>query len=139
MAKQDINLTVDAVVFFKSKASHKVLLIKRKNDPFKGQWALPGGFLEDDETLEQGAQRELEEETGIKIDNLKQVGIFANPGRDPRGRVISIAFTKVINSEVSVKANDDATDAKWFDINTLPEIAFDHLEIIDMALKLLQA
>lgn len=133
MSKQNIKLTVDAVVFFKSKAKQKVLLIKRKNDPFIGKWALPGGFLEDDETLEQGAKRELEEETGIKIDNLKQVGIFADPGRDPRGRVISIAFTEIIYNKVSVKGNDDATDAKWFDINDLPKVAFDHLEMIKRA------
>ena len=133
MAEQNIKLTVDAVVFFKSKASQKVLLIKRKNDPFKGLWALPGGFLENDETLKQGTQRELEEETGIKVDNLKQVGIFADPGRDPRGRIISIAFTEVIYNEISVKGNDDAANAKWFDINNLPDIAFDHLEIIKKA------
>ena len=137
MAKQDIDLTVDEVVFSKSNDSLKVLLIKRKNDPFKNQWALPGGFLEDYETLEKGAQRELEEETGIKTDNMEQVGIFADPGRDPRGRVISIAFTKVISYEVPVKGNDDATDAKWFDINALPKLAFDHSEIITKAKNML--
>ncbi|HSP82892.1 MAG TPA: NUDIX hydrolase [Gillisia sp.] len=137
MAKQDIDLTVDAVVFSKSNDSLKVLLIKRKNDPFKNQWALPGGFLEDYETLEKGAQRELEEETGIKTDNMEQVGIFATPGRDPRGRVISIAFTKVVSNEVPVKGNDDATDAKWFDINDLPKLAFDHSEIITKAKNML--
>ena len=137
MAKQDIDLTVDAVVFSKNNDSLKVLLIKRKNDPFKNQWALPGGFLEDYETLEKGAQRELEEETGIKTDNMEQVGIFATPGRDPRGRVISIAFTKVVSNEVPVKGNDDATDAKWFDINDLPKLAFDHSEIITKAKNML--
>ena len=133
MAKQNIDLTVDAVVFSKKNDSLRVLLIKRKNDPYRDQWALPGGFLEDHETLEQGAQRELEEETGIKTDNMEQVGIFADPGRDPRGRVVSIAFTKVISNEVPVKGNDDATEAKCFDINDLPEVAFDHLEIIKRA------
>lgn len=137
MAKQNIDLTVDAVVFSKNNDLLKVLLIKRKNDPFKNQWALPGGFLEDHETLEKGAQRELEEETGIKTDNMRQVGIFAAPGRDPRGRVISIAFTTVISHEVPVKGNDDATDAKWFDINALPKLAFDHSEIITKAKKML--
>lgn len=137
MAKQNIDLTVDAVVFSKKNDSLRVLLIKRKNDPYKDQWALPGGFLEDHETLEQGAQRELEEETGIKTDNMEQVGIFADPDRDPRGRVISIAFTTVISPEVPVKGNDDATDAKWFDINALPKLAFDHSEIVDRAKNIL--
>lgn len=137
MAKQNIDLTVDAVVFSKNNDLLKVLLIKRKNDPFKNQWALPGGFLEDHETLEKGTQRELEEETGIKTDNMRQVGIFADPGRDPRGRVISIAFTTVISHEVPVKGKDDATDAKWFDINALPKLAFDHSEIITKAKKML--
>ena len=133
MAKQNINITVDAVIFLNAGDSLKVLLIKRKNDPFKGQWALPGGFLEDHETLENGAQRELEEETGIKIDKMEQVGIFADPGRDPRGRIISVAFTAIIHKQVPVKGNDDAAEAKWFDINELPEVAFDHFEIITRA------
>ncbi|HSJ12051.1 MAG TPA: NUDIX hydrolase [Gillisia sp.] len=137
MAKQNIDLTVDAVVFSKNNDLLKVLLIKRKNDPYKDQWALPGGFLEDHETLEKGTQRELEEETGIKTDNMRQVGIFADPGRDPRGRVISIAFTTLISHEVPVKGNDDATDAKWFDINALPKLAFDHSEIIERAKNML--
>ncbi|QED37045.1 NUDIX hydrolase [Antarcticibacterium arcticum] len=135
MSKQNIQITVDAVIFVKEETSSpKVLLIQRKKDPFINQWALPGGFLENDELLEDGAKRELEEETGLRVSHLEQVGIFANPGRDPRGRIISIAFTTSLSQEVPVKASDDAMDAKWFNIKNLPETAFDHEEIIEIAL-----
>lgn len=137
MSRQDIKITVDAVIFFNDVGlSQKVLLIQRKNNPFKDQWALPGGFLENDERLEDGAKRELEEETGLKVPHMEQVGIFANPGRDPRGRIISIAFTTSITHQASVKGSDDAKDAKWFNVNNLPDTAFDHKEIIKMAVKL---
>ncbi len=136
MSRQDIKITVDAVIFFNDEgSSQKVLLIQRKNDPFKDQWALPGGFLENEEQLEDGAKRELEEETGLKVPKMKQVGIFANPGRDPRGRIISIAFTTSLTHHASVKGSDDAKDAKWFNVNNLPDTAFDHKEIIKMAAK----
>ena len=135
MSRQDIQVTVDAVIFFQKNKETKVVLIQRKKDPFKDQWALPGGFLENDESLEEGAKRELEEETGLKVPGLVQVGIFANPGRDPRGRIISIAFTATVFKEVPLKANDDAGDAKWFNINSLPKLAFDHSKIIDQAVK----
>ncbi len=102
----------------------------------KDQWALPGGFLENDERLEDGAKRELEEETGLKVQHMEQVGIFSNPGRDPRGRIISIAFTTSLTHQATVKGSDDAKDANWFNINNLPNIAFDHKEIIEMAVKL---
>jgi 8-oxo-dGTP diphosphatase len=110
-----------------------VLLVKRKKDPFKDKWALPGGFLEDEEPLEDGAKRELEEETGLKINSLKQLHTFGTPGRDPRGRTISITFWGEVTSEEKVEGNDDAAEADWFSINDLPELAFDHSEILKVA------
>ncbi|HZJ35750.1 MAG TPA: NUDIX hydrolase [Gillisia sp.] len=137
MKKQNIALTVDAVIFYRKADILNVLLIRRKNDPFRDQWALPGGFLEENETMEEGAKRELEEETGLKIKKLQQVAAFGTPGRDPRGRTISIAFVGLVDAEVKVKASDDAVDAKWFNMNDLPELAFDHREIISEANSLL--
>ncbi|MBK5192429.1 MAG: NUDIX hydrolase [Flavobacteriaceae bacterium] len=137
MRKQNIAVTVDAVIFYRKSDILNVLLIRRKNDPFRDQWALPGGFLEENETMEEGAKRELEEETGLKIEKLQQVSAFGTPGRDPRGRTISIAFVALIDAEVKVKASDDAVDAKWFSLNDLPDLAFDHREIISEANSLL--
>lgn len=133
MAKQNISVTTDSVIFYSKGNKHKVLLIQRKSDPFKDQWALPGGFLEDEETLEAGAKRELQEETGLKVDKLKQLKTFGTPGRDPRGRTISIVFYGQVSSEGSVEGMDDAADARWFDLEELPELAFDHSEILQVA------
>lgn len=133
MKQQQIAVTVDSVVFCNTNSTLKVLLIKRKNEPFKDQWALPGGFIEDSEDLEAAAKRELQEETGVKVKGMEQVRAFGRPGRDPRGRTISIAFVSRIYAEEEVKASDDAKDAKWFDLNKLPELAFDHSEIIEAA------
>jgi 8-oxo-dGTP diphosphatase len=133
MGKQNIAVTVDAVIFYRKADILNVLLIKRKNEPFRNQWALPGGFLEEDETMQEGAKRELEEETGLKLEKLQQVGAFGTPGRDPRGRTISIAFVGLIDAEAKVKASDDALDAKWFSLNNLPDLAFDHRGIISEA------
>jgi 8-oxo-dGTP diphosphatase len=137
MRKQNIAITVDAVIFYRKAKNLNVLLIKRKNEPFQDQWALPGGFLEENETMEEGAKRELEEETGLKLEKLQQVGAFGTPGRDPRGRTISIAFVSLINAEPKLKANDDALDVKWFNLNDLPDLAFDHRAIISEANSLL--
>ena len=137
MRKQNIAVTVDAVIFFRKADILNVLLIQRKNEPFRDQWALPGGFLEENESMEEGAIRELEEETGLKLEKLQQVGAFGTPGRDPRGRTISIAFVGLIGTEAKVKANDDAVDAKWFSLNDLPNLAFDHRKIISEANSLL--
>lgn len=138
MGKQEISITVDAVIFFKRNQEKKVLLIQRKKDPYKSAWALPGGFLEKEESLEEGARRELEEETGLKVKELRQVGAFGAPGRDPRGRIISIAFFAEIENEQHVKGNDDASDAQWFNLDDLPDLAFDHAQIIEEALKQLK-
>ena len=137
MRKQNIAITVDAIIFYKKASLLKIVLIRRKNEPFKNQWALPGGFLEVNESLEEGAIRELEEETGLKVEKLQQVRAFGRPERDPRGRTISIAFVGVIDEESKLKAHDDAADAKWFDINDLPKLAFDHSEIISAGSLLL--
>ncbi len=137
MRKQNIAVTVDAVIFFRKADILNVLLIQRKNEPFRNEWALPGGFLDENEAMEQGAIRELEEETGLKLEKLQQVGAFGTPGRDPRGRTISIAFVGLIGTEAKVKANDDAVDAKWFSLNDLPNLAFDHRKIISEANSLL--
>lgn len=136
MGKQSIFITVDAVILQEEVNDKSVLLVKRKNDPFKDQWALPGGFLEEDETFEAGAIRELEEETGLKIDTLEQAGVVGTPGRDPRGRTISIIFFGIVNNPGKVKGNDDASDAGWFNLNNLPRLAFDHLQILKDIFKI---
>ncbi len=138
MVKQHIRLTVDAVVFAVIDEQLKVLLVQRKHEPFKDMWALPGGFVEDDEDLEHAMRRELEEETGLKIKDTRQVGAYGAPGRDPRGRTVTIAWYALTDDKHShVQAADDAADAQWFNIHHLPEIAFDHAQIIADGLKLL--
>jgi 8-oxo-dGTP diphosphatase len=134
MPKQEIAVTTDCVVFLKNENLTKVLLVKRKKDPFKGKWAIPGGFLEEDETLEKGAARELKEETGLEISRLEQLKAFGKVDRDPRGRTISIAFYGTVHFEEKVKGNDDAAEAKWFNLKELPSLAFDHDEILRFAI-----
>lgn len=133
MKQQEVAVTVDSVVFCSANNGFKVLLIKRKNDPFKGHWALPGGFIEETEDLVTAAKRELQEETGIVIKTMEQVRAFGAPGRDPRGRTISIAFVSRVFSEEGLKAGDDAAEASWVSVNDLPDLAFDHAEIIEAA------
>lgn len=139
MSKQKIAVTVDSVVFCKVDNKFKVLLIQRKNDPFKDQWALPGGFVDENENLETAAKRELHEETGVKVESMQQVQAFGEPGRDPRGHTISIAFLSRIYCEEELSPSDDAKDAKWFPLEKLPdmELAFDHDEIINVAQQFL--
>ncbi len=133
----EIFLTVDAVVFGQGRdGKTSLLLIQRKNDPFKGKWALPGGFVEKDEDLETAAKRELQEETGLKVGKVEQLGTFGRPGRDPRGRMVSVAYLAHVDLEqAKITAGDDAGDAQWFAIDALPELAFDHKEIIELAIK----
>lgn len=133
-------VTVDAVVFSLSKSQVKVLLINRKNEPFKGKWALPGGFIEIDEELETAVLRELAEETGLLNIALEQLHTFGQCGRDPRGRLITITFTGIASkSQNKIKAGDDAAKTKWFDITHLPDnMAFDHNEIIKCAVTKLK-
>lgn len=94
-------------------------------------WALPGGFIELGETLEQSAMRELEEETGLKINNVTQFRVYGNPGRDPRERVITVAFYSFLDETPPVSAGDDAGEAEWFSLNDIPQLAFDHSTIVE--------
>lgn len=122
-------VTADCVVMT-SEQEPRVLLIERANAPFKGRWAIPGGFLNMDETTEQCAIRELEEETGLKIDKVHQIGAYSKVDRDPRGRTISVAYLAIVDHPLEVSGGDDAAKAKWFHINALPQLAFDHGEIM---------
>lgn len=131
---QNIKVTVDAVVFTYQGKDLQVLLIQRKNDPFKGKWALPGGFVEDDEPLDIAVARELEEETGIKTTDLFQFYTFGKPNRDPRGRAISVSYyTEVDKAAVNPQAATDATEVQWFSMDDLPALAFDHADILAKA------
>lgn len=139
MNKQSIKLTVDAVVFGYEEGNISVLLIKRKYEPFKGKWAIPGGFVLDDESLENAVERELFEETGIKINYLEQLYTFGNPNRDPRGRVVSIAYFGLVRPNAfKIFASTDAEQVQWFNINELPKLSFDHEEILKTAIERLQ-
>ncbi|MDL2272312.1 NUDIX hydrolase, partial [Desulfovibrio sp. OttesenSCG-928-I05] len=135
MERAVFSIGTDVVLVNKSGESYSVLLIKRGHEPFKGRWALPGGFLEKGEDPMEGAARELAEETHVTGVPLAQVGAFGRPDRDPRGHVISIAYCAVLpdDKKSSVQADDDATDARWFDLAALPPLAFDHDEIIARA------
>ncbi len=125
-------VTVDAAVFTFSGDKARVLLINRGNEPFKGMWALPGGFVGMDEDLEDAVARELEEETGLVGVQLEQIRTFGTVGRDPRGRQITIVFMGIAEEEqTTIKAGDDAAQAQWFDIEKLPDdMAFDHNEVV---------
>ncbi len=136
--RQEIAITVDTVIIKDLLSSARILLIKRKNEPFKNSWALPGGFLEETENLKEGAKRELLEETGVEVEVLNQLKTYGDLNRDPRGRTISIAFIGKLNKEIKIKAGDDAKEAHWFSLDKLPELAFDHSEIIEDAKKYLQ-
>lgn len=124
-----IFVTVDVLVI--NTATNEILLIKRLNEPYKNCWALPGGFVDENEDLEQAARRELFEETNIETDKMIQIGAFGKPYRDPRGHMISIAYQTYYIKNQTVQAKDDAREVKWFSLNNLPELAFDHLEIIN--------
>lgn len=129
-------VTTDCVVFNSTPDDAKLLLVKRANEPFKGKWALPGGFLEENETLEECAARELEEETGLKDVELSQFEAFSAVDRDPRGRTISVVYVgKVELEEDGLRAGDDAKEAAWFPVDKLPELAFDHREIVFKAMR----
>jgi len=136
---QEIAVTVDSVVFCNANNQFKVLLIQRKNDPFKDQWALPGGFVDEGEDLETAARRELLEETGVEVSSMQQIQAFGDPGRDPRGHIISIAFLSRIYCEEDIKPSDDAKEVKWFEVEKLHsmKLAFDHDEIINVAQQFL--
>lgn len=133
-------LTTDIVLFTLRAEKLQLLLIRRRNPPFQGGWALPGGFLDLDEDLNDCAKRELEEETGIKNIYLEQLYTFGKHNRDPRERVISVAYYALIASDrITLKPASDATEAAWFAFDELPELAFDHREIVGKARERLVA
>ena len=125
-------VTADCVVMTKEEVP-KVLLIQRGAAPFKGAWAFPGGFMNMDETTEQCAIRELEEETGLKVTKVHQIGAYSKVDRDPRGRTITVAYLAIIDTPKDVKGQDDAAKAEWFPITDLPKLAFDHYDIMNDA------
>lgn len=135
MRTSKIFVTVDAVIFRKANSVIELLFIRRKNEPFKGKWALPGGFVDENEDLADAAERELFEETGIKVKGLEQLGAFGKPGRDPRHHTVSIAYVGFTDGTAEAAGADDADEAKWFSIKALPELAFDHADIVNLALE----
>jgi 8-oxo-dGTP diphosphatase len=130
-------VTTDIVIFTIRQDELKLLLIKRALPPFEGQWALPGGFVHIDESLEAGARRELEEETGVRDVYLEQLYTFGKPDRDPRERVITVAYYALIASDqIELRAASDAEGVSWFGMDELPALAFDHADILKMAIAL---
>lgn len=130
-------VTTDCVIFTYEDWKLKVLLVKRGGEPYKGEWALPGGFLRGDETAREGALRELREETALEASAIGELGVFSKPDRDPRERVITIAFYALVKPS-EVRGGDDADEAAWFPIDDLPQLAFDHADIIHSALERLK-
>ena len=112
-----------------------MLLIQRGNPPFKGAWAFPGGFMDMDETTEQCAIRELEEETGLRLSDVHQIGAYSKVDRDPRGRTITVAYLAIVDEPVAVTGQDDAAKAEWWPLSDLPHLAFDHYDIMQDAIK----
>lgn len=140
--EQKIKVAVDAVVFgYSKKDGVSILLIQRKYEPYKGSWAIPGGFILEDESLEEAVKRELLEETGIELKYLEQLYSFGKPGRDPRQRIISIAYLGLVKTTqyTELKASTDAENAQWFSIDKLPRLAFDHKDILHTAIERIRA
>lgn len=141
MSQPHINLSVDAVVFgYESSSGLSVLMIQRKIPPFEGEWAIPGGLVLETETLEEAVKRELKEETGVTVNYLEQLYTFGDVNRDPRNRVVSVAYYGLVRqSKFELHAATDAADARWFNVNQLPALAFDHNKIMDIAINRLRA
>jgi 8-oxo-dGTP diphosphatase len=127
-------LTVDVVVLA-GEAPARVLLIERANEPFAGRWALPGGFVDEGEQVADAAPRELAEETGLHVPALELLGVYDTPGRDPRGWTVSVVYLARVPEELAVAGADDASDARWFAVDALPALAFDHDVIVSEALR----
>ena len=133
------SVTVDVVIFSLHNDDLRVLLIQRKYEPYQGAWAIPGGFVQMGESLEEAARRELMEETAVSNVYLEQLFTFGQPDRDPRTRVITIAYIALVPYDaIQPQAGDDAAEAAWFSMNDLPDLAFDHQEILDYALTRLR-
>ena len=126
-------VTTDCVVFTKEKEP-KVLLIQRGNEPYKGCWAFPGGFMNMEETAEECAVRELKEETGLTVKQIQQIGAYSKVDRDPRGRTVSIAYLAIVDTPTAVSGMDDAAKAAWFPLASLLDLAFDHKDIMTDAI-----
>jgi len=134
-----MRVAVDIVIFTIQQKVLRVLLVKRGIEPFAGQFAAPGGFVLEGESLDQAAQRELKEETGVGNVYLEQLYSFGDPGRDPRGRVISVAYFALIAADhANLAAGSDAAEAHWWPVDELPELAFDHRKILDYSLERLR-
>jgi 8-oxo-dGTP diphosphatase len=130
------SVTTDCVIFGFDESDLKVLLIERKHDPFLGYWAFPGGFVDMEETTEDGAKRELLEETGLKDVFIEQLYTFSDVDRDPRGRTISVVYFALVNlTNYNIKAGDDAKNVKWYPVSNLPKLAFDHDKVLHVALN----
>ena len=130
-------VTADCLVFARTDEGMKLLLIQRKNEPCKGKRAFPGGFMDIDETTIDAARRELKEETGLVVGELHRVGIFDAVDRDPRERIITVAYYTILDKPAEVSGLDDAAQAKWFSLTELPDLAFDHKEILQEAERVL--
>lgn len=137
-----MKVAVDAIVFgYSKKDGISVLLIQRKYEPFKNAWAIPGGFVLEDESLEDAVRRELSEETGVELNYLEQLYTFGEPGRDPRQRIISVSYFGLVKASQyqELKASTDAENAKWFSIKRIPALAFDHKQILSVAIDRLRS
>lgn len=130
-----IFVTVDVVVTRRYEGEIQILLIQRKNEPFQNYWALPGGFVDKNEHIEAAAKRELLEETNIQLFQVKQIGAFGDPNRDPRHHTLSVAYYGEVDALAEAKAQDDAKSVQWFSLNELPALAFDHNDIIREAIE----
>lgn len=140
-AEQNIKVSVDAVVFgYTSAEGLSILLIKRTLNPFRDRWALPGGLVKDTESLEQAVERELNEETGVAINYLEQLYSFGQPHRDPRNRVVSVAYYGLVKPNAfSVSTSNEASQVNWFPAKSIPPLAFDHAQIVDVAMRRLRS
>ncbi|MDF2382070.1 NUDIX hydrolase [Nostoc ellipsosporum NOK] len=137
-----IKVAVDAIVFGYSRQDGvSVLLVQRKYEPYRNSWALPGGFVLEKESLEEAVKRELSEETGIRVQYLEQLYSFGDPGRDPRQRIISIAYWGLVKTSqfTQLRASTDAQNAAWFNIKSLPQLAFDHRTIVQTGIERLRS
>jgi 8-oxo-dGTP diphosphatase len=137
--KQHILVSVDNIIFTITEDSLQILLIKRLIEPFKGEWSLPGGFMKENETLQEAAHRKLAEETSVKNVYLEQLYTFSEPKRDPRGRTISCSYIALMSREnITLKAGTDVSEVIFFDVKKLPKLAFDHKKIVEYAIQRLK-